>query len=89
MEIETLNAIVSSHLKECEKREIRYTHLFDEIKLYFKGIWDTIDENKREDKEEKETIKNDLKKLEIRAAMFFGGLLALKSVFDYLILGHK
>ena len=93
---ETLSAIITAHIRECDARDLRTSKAFDEIKSYFKGIWDTIDKNmainkadRADDQKDRETIKEDLKKLELRAAFFLGGLITLSKIFDYIFLLHK
>ena len=89
METETLNAIISAHIKECDARDVRNSQSQSEVKGFFKGIWDTMDKNREIDKEEKANILERMRLLEIRAAFFFGGITIVGKAFDYMFLAHK
>ena len=96
MEMETLKSMFEMHIRECDGRDARNEKARDEVRNMFKGIWDTLDTDRagakldrEEDQKDREAIKDDLKKLELRAAFFFGGIIALSKVFDYMFMLHK
>lgn len=76
---EALKQMFNMHIKECDGRDERNSKAIDEIKGMFKGIWDAQDEMRR-------TVTN----MQIRAALFLGGLIVLGKAFDYIFMWvHK
>lgn len=89
MDMDTLKQMFDMHIRECEGRDTRATANFTEIKNMFKGIWDTMDKNRDDDKTEKAVLADRMRNLEVRGALFFGGLIALSKAFDWIFMLHK
>lgn len=78
MEIETLNAIISAHIRECDGRDVRNADAIKEVKEMFKGIWDA--QNK---------MRKDVTALYIKGAMGLGGIMVIGKLLDYFMEWHS
>lgn len=78
MDMDSLNTIISMHIKECDSRDARTAEAFKEIKIMFKGLWDAHDEMRK-------IVTN----LQIKAALVLGGLMVLGKILDYFFVMHK